>query len=151
MELRAFRYLKAVVETGSFAAAAARPGMNSSNLTRQISSLEDELGLSLLERSRAGIRLTSAGAAVMVEVRRMLSFLRGIWRLSRSCDCASDPRTDLRGPATRPPSCHARDHLLARQTGPREPKSNHRAEDVHTGTAVTGTKFELRWSRLHGP
>jgi len=83
MELRAFRYLKAVVEAGSFSAAAARLGMNSSNLTRQISSLEDELGLTLLERSRSGIRLTSGGAAVMVEVRRMLNDLDAVAKTAR--------------------------------------------------------------------
>lgn len=84
MELRAFRYLKAVVEAGSFAAAAARLGMNSSNLTRQISSLEDELGLTLLERRRSGIRLTSGGAAVMIEVRRMLGDLEAVAKAARA-------------------------------------------------------------------
>jgi DNA-binding transcriptional LysR family regulator len=84
MELRAFRYLKAVVEAGSFAGAAARLGMSSSNLTRQISSLEDELGLTLLERSRSGIRLTSGGEAVMVEVRRMLNDLDAVARAARA-------------------------------------------------------------------
>jgi DNA-binding transcriptional LysR family regulator len=84
MELRAFRYLKAVVEAGSFAGAAARLGMNSSNLTRQISSLEDELGLTLLERGRSGIRLTSGGAAVMIEVRRMLSDLDAVAKAARA-------------------------------------------------------------------
>jgi LysR family tcuABC transcriptional regulator len=57
MELKALRYLKAVVEAGSFARAATRLGLNSSNLTQQISSLEDELGLTLLERSRSGVPL----------------------------------------------------------------------------------------------
>jgi DNA-binding transcriptional LysR family regulator len=84
MELRALRYLTAVVEAGSFASAAAQLGMNSSNLTRQISSLEDELGLTLLERSRVGIRLTSGGAAVMIEVRRMLADLDAIAGAARS-------------------------------------------------------------------
>jgi DNA-binding transcriptional LysR family regulator len=84
MELRAFRYLKAVVEAGSFAAAAARLGMSSSNLTRQISSLENELGLTLLERSRTGTRLTSGGATVMIEVRRMLNDLDAVATAARA-------------------------------------------------------------------
>jgi DNA-binding transcriptional LysR family regulator len=83
MELRALRYLTAVVEAGSFASAAARLGMNSSNLTRQISSLEDELGLTLLERGRSGVRLTSGGASVMIEVRRMLADLDAIAKAAR--------------------------------------------------------------------
>jgi len=84
MELKALRYLKAVVEAGSFARAATRLGLNSSSLTRQISSLEDELGLTLLERSRSGVRLTSGGAAVMIEVRRVLGDLDAIARAARS-------------------------------------------------------------------
>jgi LysR family transcriptional regulator, benzoate and cis,cis-muconate-responsive activator of ben and cat genes len=81
MQIKALRYLKAVVEAGSFARAAARLGPNSSSLMRQISSLEDEPGLTLLERSRSGVRLTSGRAAVMIEVRRsaerrMLATLR---------------------------------------------------------------------------
>jgi hypothetical protein len=84
MELRALRYLAAVVEAGSFAGAAVQLGMNSSNLTRQISSLEDELGLTLLERSRSGVRLTSGGAAVMIEVRRMFADLDAIAKAARA-------------------------------------------------------------------
>jgi len=84
MELKALRYLKAVVEAGSFARAATRLGLNSSNLTRQISSLEDELGLTLLERSRSGVRLTSGGAAVMIEVRRVLADLDAIAKAART-------------------------------------------------------------------
>jgi molybdenum-dependent DNA-binding transcriptional regulator ModE len=53
---RALRYLKAVMEAGSYASAAVQLGINSSNLTRQILSLEDKLGLTLLERSRSGVR-----------------------------------------------------------------------------------------------
>lgn len=74
----------AVVDAGSFAQAALRLGLNSSNLTRQISSLEDELGLTLLERSRSGVRLTSGGTAVLVEVRRTLADLDAIGKAARS-------------------------------------------------------------------
>lgn len=84
MELKALRYLKAVVEAGSFAGAATRLGLNSSNLTRQISSLEDELGLTLLERGRSGVRLTSGGAAVMIEVRRVLADLDAVAHTART-------------------------------------------------------------------
>jgi DNA-binding transcriptional LysR family regulator len=84
MQMKALRYLMAVVEAGSFAGAATGLGLNSSSLTRQISSLEDELGLTLLERSRSGVRLTSGGAAVIIEVRRVLGDLDAIARAARS-------------------------------------------------------------------
>ena len=69
MEIVSFRYLAAVVETGSFANAAAHTGLNPSTLTRRIAALEDGLGVTLLVRSRIGFRLTSGGAAVMAQIR----------------------------------------------------------------------------------
>ena len=75
MQLTALRSLLAVAEAGSFAKAATQLGVNSSTLTRRITDLEDELGLTLLERSRTGIRPTSGGAAVIEGVRRTLAHL----------------------------------------------------------------------------
>lgn len=61
MQLIALRSLLAVAEAGSFAKAAMQLGVNSSTLTRRITDLEDELGLTLLERSRTGIGLRPEG------------------------------------------------------------------------------------------
>lgn len=84
MQLSALRYLIAVVEAGSFARAAAKMGVTSSTVTRRIAALEDELGLTLLERRRTGARLTSGGAIVTVEVRRMLADLDSVIASARS-------------------------------------------------------------------
>jgi DNA-binding transcriptional LysR family regulator len=84
MEIAALRYLIAVVEAGSFARAAAKIGVNASTLTRRVTVLEDELGLTLLERRRTGVRLTSGGATVLVEVRRMFADLEAITEAARS-------------------------------------------------------------------
>jgi DNA-binding transcriptional LysR family regulator len=83
MQLPALRYLLAVVEAGSFTKAAAHLGVNASTLTRRVAALEDELGLTLLERSRSGVRLTSGGVTVMVEVRRMLAALEAVTKAAR--------------------------------------------------------------------
>ena len=80
MELVSLRYLLDVIEAGSFAKAAAKLGVKASTLTRRVTALEDELGVTLVERRRSGIRLTSGGAAVTVEIRRMLADLELVTR-----------------------------------------------------------------------
>ncbi|HVC52516.1 MAG TPA: LysR family transcriptional regulator, partial [Stellaceae bacterium] len=84
MQLNALRYLILVVEAGSFAKAATKIGVNASTITRRIAALEDELGLTLLERHRTGVRLTSGGSIVMVEIRRMLADLESVINTARS-------------------------------------------------------------------
>jgi DNA-binding transcriptional LysR family regulator len=80
----ALRSLLAVVEAGSFAKAAATLGVDASTLTRRISELEDGLGLTVLERSRSGIRLTSGGTIVVGGARRMLADWEMLVEVARS-------------------------------------------------------------------
>jgi DNA-binding transcriptional LysR family regulator len=54
--------LVAVVEAGSFSAAAQQLGVSTSYVSRQVSQLEARLGVRLLSRSTRKIRLTDAGA-----------------------------------------------------------------------------------------
>lgn len=83
MELTSLRYLLAVIEAGSFAKAAGKLGVKASTLTRRITALEDELGLTLVERGRTGVRMTSGGSAVTVEIRRMLVDLESVTKAAR--------------------------------------------------------------------
>ena len=78
MQLVALRYFVAVADHGSFNAAAERLGVTPSTLTRSVNTLEDDLGLTLFERSRRGVALTPGAASVLAETRRMLASLEAV-------------------------------------------------------------------------
>ncbi|MEU6847341.1 LysR family transcriptional regulator [Streptomyces sp. NPDC046716] len=61
MELRVLRYFLAVVDTGSMTAAAARVHVAQPSISRQLRTLERELGAELLRRTSGGVQLTAAG------------------------------------------------------------------------------------------
>jgi DNA-binding transcriptional LysR family regulator len=72
MDLRRLRYLVTVAEEGHITRAAERLGIQQPPLTRQIRSLEDELGERLFERLPRGVKPTEAGRAVVEEARALL-------------------------------------------------------------------------------
>lgn len=63
LELRQLRYFVRVVECGSMGRAAAQLDMVTSALSQQISRLEGELSVRLLQRTKTGVQPTSAGLA----------------------------------------------------------------------------------------
>ena len=56
-----FRYLLAVQRHGSLARAGKALGLNKSTVSRRITTLEEELGVALLERGPLGYELSDAG------------------------------------------------------------------------------------------
>lgn len=72
MNLRRLEHLVAVVEEGSFAAAARRMNLTQPALTRSIQTLEDEAGMPLFDRGARGVTLTSTGQLVLGRARRIL-------------------------------------------------------------------------------
>lgn len=70
--LHGLRGFEASVRTGSFTAAAQELGVTQGAVSRQVKQLEEQLGLRLLSRSRAGLRLTPDGAAWLEELRPIL-------------------------------------------------------------------------------
>lgn len=73
MDIRQLRYFVAVVDAPGFARAAERLAVAQSALSRQIQSLEEEVGARLLERNkRAIVRPTEAGAMILPVIRDAL-------------------------------------------------------------------------------
>ncbi|NVN24605.1 LysR family transcriptional regulator [Asaia siamensis] len=76
-------YFLIVTEEGSFGKAAHSLQMQVSTISRAIGKLEDRLGVTLLERTSAGIRITEAGRIASRHIRRLLqetNALKGLLR-----------------------------------------------------------------------
>jgi DNA-binding transcriptional LysR family regulator len=72
MELRHLRYFVAVAEALNFTKAAVRVRVAQPALSRQVSDLEDELGVDLLRRTSQGVLLTEGGKLFLEEARGIL-------------------------------------------------------------------------------
>ncbi len=72
MDLRVLGYFVAVAEERHFGRAAVRLRMTQPSLSRAIKQLERDLGVVLLDRSPAGVRVTTAGSALYEEARTLL-------------------------------------------------------------------------------
>jgi DNA-binding transcriptional LysR family regulator len=73
----------AIVEAGSMGKAAAQLRVSQSTLTRQVQSLEAEIGAPLLERSGTGVALTPAGRAFVTGMRAPLDEVKRVVELTR--------------------------------------------------------------------
>jgi DNA-binding transcriptional LysR family regulator len=72
MELRHLRYFIAVAEELHFSRAAERLHVAQPAVSEQVRKLEEELGVTLLNRNKRKVSLTEAGAALLAEARRVL-------------------------------------------------------------------------------
>lgn len=76
MEMRQLEYFVAVVDEGSFTAAAHSEHVAQPAVSAQLQRLEREVGERLLHRSRRGVTLTRAGAAFLPHARAALAAVR---------------------------------------------------------------------------
>ena len=72
MDADKFKMLLEVIECGSLSAAAEKHGYTPSGISRMMSSLEDELGFSLLVRQKEGVRPTKSLDEIMPEVKELV-------------------------------------------------------------------------------
>lgn len=79
MEFRQIRYFLEIVHRGSFVSAASGLGLTQPALSRQISLLERELGVELLDRQGREIRITAAGE----QFRERAIELQELWKATR--------------------------------------------------------------------
>ena len=71
MDTKKVQALLAAIDLGSLTAAASDLGYTQSGLTHMMNSLETELGLNLLLRSKSGVRLSPAGQELLPEMQRL--------------------------------------------------------------------------------
>ena len=86
MNERQLEYVVAIVETGSFTAAAEQCRTAQSALSHQIARLEKHLGVRLFDRTSRSVRLTEAGKALLPVARRILADLTEARTELRSID-----------------------------------------------------------------
>ncbi|HEX2137008.1 MAG TPA: LysR substrate-binding domain-containing protein [Microvirga sp.] len=78
MEIKQLKYFLSVSELGSFSKAAVMLSVAQPVLSRQIRSLEEELGMELLYRNGRGIVLTEAGVVVVEHARSIVETVRRV-------------------------------------------------------------------------
>jgi len=84
MSVKKYLTLQKVVETGSLTKAAEEMDCTQSAVSHVISSLEEELGVPILERSRQGVKLTDAGERIMPAVNALLACNEQIHQIASS-------------------------------------------------------------------
>jgi len=81
--LRQIEYFVAVAEHGAFGAAADALGVSQPSLSKQLSTMETEMGIRLFERTSRRVVLTPTGRAVLSRARSILSEMRDFKALMR--------------------------------------------------------------------
>lgn len=92
MELKDLTVFMAVADVSGFRRAAAKLGVRQSMISKRVRALEDELGVSLFERHRAGVRLTHAGRDFLDRTRHVLADIDHATRTARSAGVAAEGR-----------------------------------------------------------
>ena len=81
MELYQLRSFAVVAELGHLTRASERLHLSQPALSAQIKALEDELGVTLFERTPSGMVLTSAGRALLPEAEKVLAAAQALAQL----------------------------------------------------------------------
>jgi LysR family transcriptional regulator, benzoate and cis,cis-muconate-responsive activator of ben and cat genes len=95
MDLRRLRYFVVVAEEANIGRAAVRLNISQPPLTRQIQQLEDDVGTSLFQRTRKGVRLTNAGQVLFEEARNLLVLANRAHERTRLAGLGQSGRLDV--------------------------------------------------------
>lgn len=85
MDVQKFAALAVIVEVGSMTRAAEQLGYSQAGLTYMMNSLEDEIGLCLLDRNHSGVRLSESGRQLLPDIRRFLRSYDSLNAAIRGC------------------------------------------------------------------
>jgi len=95
MEIRQLRYFIAVAEERNISRAAARLHISQPPLTRQIQALEEQMGVSLFNRTHWGVELTPAGAMFLEHARQIQAHMERASELARRAGAGQIGRLDV--------------------------------------------------------
>lgn len=95
MELKDLKLFVEVAAAAGFRRAAAHLDVRQSVVSRRVRDLEDELGVSLFERHRGGVRLTHAGTRFLSDLRPLLAHLESAVAAVRANGYAGQGRLRL--------------------------------------------------------
>lgn len=84
MNLRDLKYLVAVADTHHFGHAAERCFVSQPTLSGQIKKLEEELGVTLFERTKRSVETTPLGEAIVAQAKRVLEQADALRQLAQS-------------------------------------------------------------------
>ena len=88
MDIQKLQALAVIQEAGSFSRAAETLGYSQAGLTYMMNSLENEIGLRLLDRSYSGVRLSETGKTLMPKIHRLLQVYDALNGEINACKCA---------------------------------------------------------------
>ena len=134
MQFGVLKYFLAVARTGSIRLASEELFVAPSAVSRQMTALEDDLGIPLFERSAKGVRLTSAGEVFASTAR---SIVRKMERVRTEID-------DLRGLKRGHVTIYAVEGVVAEFLFPLLATFNKKFPNISFEIQVTGTEGVLR-------
>lgn len=102
LDIALLRAFDAVVATGGITAAARLLNLTQAAVSLQLKRLEDGLGHRLVERDRAGIRLTPQGERLIDQARRLLRHNDEIWDSMRTPAFSGEVRLGMPSDLVRP-------------------------------------------------
>jgi DNA-binding transcriptional LysR family regulator len=95
LDMKALSFFVAVAEAGGFRKASSRRGVLQSVISRKVRELEDDLGVSLFERHREGVRLTNAGRHFLEDVRRIFAHMERATSATSAAGLADQGRLSI--------------------------------------------------------